>query len=354
MNYSKLKIKQFVIRIGFSPVFILLFFCASLVSNAQPAKWKSKKYFTVMSYNVENLFDTIDDPKVDDHEFLPTAKKQYNSQKYNEKLAHLSEVISSINNTELPEIVGLVELENKGVLDALAATPLLRPAHYKSVLVEGPDPRGIECGLLYRPDAFKYLSHKAIIVRFPETHGRTRDILYVKGMVKKDTVHVFVNHWTSRRSGEDKSEFKRVDCATVLKHNVDSILTIDANANIIIMGDFNDEPSSESLYKTLDAGKLNEGSLLVNLMYNLHEQGKGTYYFRGKYDMLDNMVVTRKFLAKAKGFRPFTNHGFIYRPDFICYTQKNGDKTPNKSYGGNNYYGGYSDHFPIYGIFYEK
>jgi predicted extracellular nuclease len=334
---------------------VLFIVLCGTVAGAQPEKWKNQKYFTIMSYNVENLFDTINDPKKNDNEFTPTSEKQFNSAKYFKKLTMLSEVISSINSNELPELIGLCEIENLTVLNDLVAASNLKPGKYKIVHEEGPDPRGIDCALLYRPDAFTYIDHKTLEVRFPfAKNKRTRDILYVKGLVKKDTLHIFVNHWSSRRGGKEKSEPKRLQNATVLKNQTDSIYQINSEARIIILGDFNDSPSDKSLYEVLEAGKLTDKKNLTNLMYELHNEGKGTYYYRGVYNMIDNLIVSRNLCEKKEGFRLYEPKGWIYNPDYICYTNKNGDKSPNKSYGGKNYFGGYSDHFPIYTIFYEK
>ncbi len=336
-------------------IVIYLAFTTVTIVNAQPLKWKSKKYFTIVSYNVENLFDTINNPHKNDNAFTPNSKKEYNTVRYYKKLENLAKVISSINVNELPEIVGLTEVENKAVLLDLVNTTYLQPAEYKVILEEGPDPRGIDCGLIYRPDAFKYISHKTVEVRFPFSNNRrTRDILYVKGLVRKDTLHLFVNHWSSRLGGQKKSEPKRVHSAKVLKQNIDSILSINKNANIVIIGDFNDEPANKSINVVLEAKKISEPSTLKNLMYALYKDGKGSYYYRGKYNMLDNIIVTSNLTTNIKGFRLFENRGWIFMPEFICYTNKNGDKSPAKTYGGNNYYGGYSDHFPVYTIFYKK
>ena len=332
---------------------VLLFACICLTGMAQPIKWKNRKYFTVVSYNVENLFDTVDNPHKNDNAFLPDSKKAYNTEKYFRKIENIATVIHSINSSELPEIVGLTEVENRAVLVDLISNNKLKKANYQIILEEGPDPRGIECALLYRPDEFAYISHKAIEVRF-ESNRRTRDILYVKGIVKRDTVHLFVNHWTSRRSGTAVSEKKRKHIAKVLKFNIDSLLLLNIHSKIIIMGDFNDEPIDKSLYEVLDAGSIKESKLMINLMFDLQKQGIGSYYYRGKYLMLDNLIVTTNLTLNPKGFRLFENRGWIYMPDFMCYTHKNGDKAPAKSYGGSNYYGGFSDHFPIYTIFYQK
>jgi predicted extracellular nuclease len=332
-------------------VFSLLFVATTM---AQPVKWKARKYFTVVSYNVENLFDTISQSKLDE-EFTPASKKSWNTERYYKKLNSIAQVIDSINPKELPEIIGLIEIENRTVLEDLIKTDILANGNYKIVHQDGPDPRGIDCALLYRSDAFEYLNHQAIEVRFPfADNKRTRDILYVKGLVNRDTLHFFVNHWSSRRGGEEASEPKRMQSALTLKNITDSITRVNPLAKIIIMGDFNDEPSDKSLKESLQAGALSDDTNLKNLLYEAYTKGKGSYYYRGDYNMIDNFVVSNPLLVADKGFRLYTSNGFVFTPEFICYTNKNGDKSPNRTYGGDNYYGGYSDHFPIYSIFYQK
>ncbi len=332
-------------------VFSLLFVATTM---AQPVKWKARKYFTVVSYNVENLFDTLAQSKLDE-EFTPESKKNWNTERYYKKLNNIAQVIDSINPNELPEIIGLVEIENRTVLEDLIKTDILAKGKYKIVHQDGPDPRGIDCALLYRSDAFEYLTHQAIEVRFPfADNKRTRDILYVKGLVNRDTLHFFVNHWSSRRGGEDESEPKRMQSALTLKNVTDSITRVNPLAKIIIMGDFNDEPSNKSLKESLQAGTISDNTHLKNLLYEAYTKGKGSYYYRGDYNMIDNFIVSNPLLAANKGFRLFTPNGFIFNAEFICYTNKNGDKSPNRTYGGNNYYGGFSDHFPVFSIFYQK
>lgn len=330
-----------------------LFIC--LFTVAQPTKWKPKKHLTIVSYNVENLFDTIDTPSKNDSEFTPESKKQWNSARYYKKIEDIAFVLSEINQNELPEIIGLIEVENENPLIDLCNSDKLKAGNYKYIIEDGPDPRGIDCALLYRPDAFTYLNHKAIPVSFPFSNNRrTRDILYVKGLINKDTVHLFVNHWSSRRGGQEKSEPKRVQSASVLKLTTDSILSSNQMANIVIMGDFNDEPNNKSVNTVLDAGRVDEDKTNVNLVYSLFDNGEGTYYYKGNFNMLDHLVITSKMIKKSKGFRNIGNQAFIHNPDTICFTHKNGDKAPSRTYGGPNYYGGYSDHFAIYSFFYEK
>lgn len=336
----------------FLPVIALLF--VTYTVTAQPQKWKNKKYFTVMSYNVENLFDTLDTESKNDSDFLPGSEKEWGTKRYFNKIDKLAQVIASVNKNEMPEIIGLVEVETRTAVTDLAAAASIKKAGYKVVHYDGPDPRGIDCALLYRPDAFTVINSYPVQVAFAFAgNARTRDILYVSGKTKTDTLHLFVNHWTSRRGG-DETEDKRNHIARVLKQSVDSVLLINPNANIIIMGDMNDEPNNTSLTNILGAHLPDSSNCLVNIMYQSYLDGKGTYYYRGQYNMLDNIIINKKTLNKNKGFRPYATQGFIHMPEFLCYIQKNGDKTPSKTYGGKNYFGGYSDHFAVYAVFYQK
>ncbi len=337
----------------FSLVIITLVISTSI---AQPQKWKKSKYMTIVSYNVENLFDTIDNPHKKDNEFTPNSYKKWNSKRYYKKIHNIASVIASINPKELPEIVGLVEVENASVLNDLINTKQLKKAKYNFVIDNGPDIRGINCALLYKPKVFNKLSEKFIPVKYNDSRkSKTRNILYVKGTVKTDTVHIFVNHWSSRVGGREKSEYKRVTAANILKKETDSILQINPQSNIIVIGDFNDQPNNKSLHHTLKAGQLTENTILLNLTYpQFLNKKQGTYYYRGEYNTLDNFIINRKTLKTKTGFRPYEAKAFIFHPDKICYTSRNGDKAPSRSYKGKYYYGGYSDHFPIFSIFYEK
>ena len=341
-------------------VITLFLAVATFAACAQPDKWNSKKFFTVASYNVENLFDTINANGKNDEEFTPSGKKNWTSQRYHEKLSHLSEVIAAIvpENGQYPDIVAIIEAENIAVLRDLAAQKAISGAGYQCILDEGPDPRGIDCGLIYNPQTFNYVSHKSFTVKLRPSNDRTRDILYVKGLSGKDTLHVFVNHWPSRIGGKEKTENKRAQCADRLKEITDSIIKRDPQCNILIMGDMNDTPDDESVLNILGAKGTTQYARLNNIMYQLQQAGKGkyghgTYYYKGNYDMLDNLIVSNPLLTRTKGFRLYENTGYIFAPDFISFKESNGDVAPSRSYSGK-YYGGYSDHYPVYMIFYKK
>ncbi|WP_372774160.1 endonuclease/exonuclease/phosphatase family protein [Mangrovibacterium sp.] len=299
---------------------------------------------TIVSYNVENLFDTEDDPHVNDNEFLPTSEKKWTGDRYEKKLNDIARVLTDISPDDLPGIIGLAEIENRRVLEDLVRIKRMSPGNYQIVHHDSPDHRGIDVALLYRPDKFEFITSEAIAVN---PGFSTRDILYVYGKIKNEDFHFFVNHWPSRIGGLAKTAPHRMFVAGVLKQRVDRILTKNPEANVVIMGDMNDEPHNESMSKVLGAGMPDSNSKLVNLMAPFEGQKKGTYCYRGNWNVLDNLVVSSS-LMDEKGFRVVAPVGSIFREAWMEYTDKQGKVTPNRTYGGPNYYGGVSDHFPVY------
>ncbi|WP_139249781.1 endonuclease/exonuclease/phosphatase family protein [Mariniphaga anaerophila] len=316
------------------------------------SSWKNAAYrnMTVVFYNVENLFDVENEPGKSDGEFTPDGQKNWDETRYQKKLSDISNVISGINEGDLPEIVGLCEVENEKVVRDLVQTGLLAKGNYEVVHHESPDFRGIDCALAYRPEEFKVLSHSAVPVSFEDDpNPATRDILYVKGRTRnREEFHVFVNHWPSRIGGVDKTEPKRVAVARVLKSKIDSVMSRNAKAHIIVMGDMNDDPDKKSLSEVLGANAPSTpDAVLVNLMFPDFNNGKGTYNYRGNWNMLDNMIVSPGLLD-SKGFRCVEEKGHIFHEEWMEHRSRNKEMSPNRTYGGPNYYGGVSDHFPVY------
>lgn len=327
---------------------IISFVLVWTLNSCTSVKQSVRKEYTVVSYNVENLFDTINDLTIPDEEFLPQSEKKWDNERYQKKLNDIAKVISEINTRELPEIIGLVEVENQTVLEDLINTGALKNQAYAIVHEESPDYRGIDVALLYRKDAFTEIRHEAISVTFPDDpEFKTRDILHVTGKIRNKIIHVFINHWPSRIGGEEKTEPKRVLAAANLRKQVDRILAAEPEARIIIMGDMNDEPVNKSLEQTLGAESPDSGSKLVNLMMPDKLAGLGTYFYSGNWNMLDNFIVSDG-LIHGKGIRIENNKGFIFSTDWMIFTNKTGDKTPNRTYVGKKYVAGVSDHFPVY------
>ena len=299
-------------------------------------------------YNVENLFDTIDDPDKRDEDFLPESKKNWNAERYSDKLNKLSDVIATTSKTN-PVFIGLAEIENRFVVQDLLTTGRLASTKYRVAHFESPDVRGIDVALAFDHNLFQMTHKEAIKVSIEgEPNFKTRDILYVKGVFYDSTeAHVFVNHWSSRRGGQEKSEYKRVKAARLLKSKVDSLMGLNNSVNIIIMGDFNDYPTNISISSVLDAGPKNGNKSLVNLMLPYHEKGEGTHNYKGDWGALDQIIISRG-LIDNRGLEIKSGEAKILYDEKFLYTKKDGTKTPNRTYGGNSYFGGYSDHLVVY------
>jgi hypothetical protein len=314
----------------------------------------SKQAFTPFSfafYNVENLFDTIDDPNINDSSFLPNSQVAWNSKRYNHKLENLALVISSINSAHFPTIFGLSEVENAEVLQDLIKNPLIIKANYEILHKDSPDERGIDVALLYNPAKYNPLETKYLRLEFPgEPNNTTRYILYSKGFVaKKDTVHVFINHWVSRWGGQKETEPLRNFTGTFLRNVVDSILRLNPDANILIAGDLNDNPTDPSVAENLKAilpEMPYHDKSLYNLSLKQFAEGNGTLFYKS-WDMFDQVIVSTALLTGESGIKALSSEQKIFREDWLLFQAKNGEAKPSRTASGKNYFGGFSDHLPI-------
>ena len=312
---------------------IIPFFCFSQNTNSDNF---SDELF-LMFYNVENLFDTLDNPNTKDEEFLPLSEKKWDSNRYNYKLKQLEKVFNKIiekeNEKNLPDIIGLCEVENKLVIEDLLKTDVFKNHNYSILHKQSPDGRGIDCALLVNRK-FEVLQNDFIQINNPKESRTTRDIVYSKLKFKNQIFNVFVNHWPSRWGGQEASNHKRVFVAKVLRKYIDEN-TSQGDFNLI-MGDFNDYPSNESLDEILVKDDL------LNLMSTSQVSGLGSYNYRGNWDWLDQIIVSKEISSfKLIKFGAF-------KEDFMMYTNKKGEVYPNRSFGGNKWYGGYSDHLPVF------
>jgi exonuclease III len=319
-----------------------------------PRVYGQDKGFLIVSYNVENLFDTINAPGFDDGEFTPRGSKAWNSERYNKKIASLAKVISSVGDDNFPDIVGLQEVENRKVLEDLVSSSPLKKAGYGIIHAESPDKRGIDVALLYRKETFQYEGFVKIPVAFPfDSSETTRDILYVYGKAPDGMqLHFFVNHWTSRIGGEKETEPKRMYCAVALRRNLDLLLSRDSKARIVIMGDFNDDPTNKSLMNILMASDKRKNISVgefYNLMYEKNNLGtEGTYNYHGVWYMPDQIIVSQNLLNVKSGLGCTYDSGKIFKADWMLYKSNSGEMLPDRTYGGEQYYGGFSDHLPVY------
>jgi predicted extracellular nuclease len=322
------------------------FGCSSLEDSV--AAYRSPVH-SIGFYNTENLFDTSDDPGKIDESFLPEGEYKWTKDRYEKKLDDIAQVVLGMG---LPVLLGLCEVENQHVLEDLAANRALAPANYGIAHFESPDVRGIDVALLYDQHVFELEDARALRINFPKEMDKdgeeylTRDILRVQGRLQEKPVYVFINHWPSRRGGQEASEPRRVFVAQQLRQSVDSILAKTPKANIIIMGDFNDEPNNKSISETLAAQSAKEGKGgLFNLMLPLQQQGLGTYNYNGTWNMLDQIIVSKSLAEGTDGLK-VTRPDISKQPWMVFEHDKKGE-IPNRTYGGDRYYGGVSDHFPV-------
>jgi predicted extracellular nuclease len=310
-------------------------------------------------YNVENLFDTEDDPLKNDDDFLPKGNYGWTEYRYQQKLNNIYKTLSAVGGWGgPPEIIGFCEIENRKVLkDLISKTPFQKYG-YKIVHEESPDRRGIDVGFIYRPSAFQYIGHEAIAVVFPfDTAGKTRDILHVWGRVNnKDTLHVFINHWPSRRGGQAASEPRRMIAAKNVRNKIDTLFDTRADVNVLIMGDFNDHAEDRSILEGLGA-KHEMDNLgdrdLYNFMYNLGKNWKlGSHKYQGHWGTLDHIIVSAALIknrGNEKKLHAGKQGGRIFAARFLLEVDNRYmGLQPFRTYGGPKYLGGFSDHLPIY------
>lgn len=319
---------------------------------------QEKKYEVnvVAFYNLENLFDTLDDPYRNDEDFTPTGANAYTPKVYLDKLGKLSEVLSQIGTDVNPDgfaFVGVAEIENRKVLEDLVAQPSLKSRGLKIVHYDGPDARSIDCGLIYNPKYFKVKRSESLFVKLLNPDGSlyyTRDVLWVTGLLGTDTVNIFVNHWPSRRGGEEASAPSRAAAASVSKHVIDSLMAINPLTKVVVMGDLNDDPTSPSVAQVLKA-KYAVADVQPGELYNpwadFLKKGIGTLAYQDSWNLFDQIMLSYGFVNRNQsGF--FYKNAHIFNRNFMVTKTGKYKGYPMRTYDGVVYNGGYSDHFPTY------
>ncbi len=336
-------------------IILFLFFANNLSSQNLNDYEYPRGDMRIMFYNTENLFDIFDDTLKIDEAFTPEGEKHWNKRKFDKKLYNISKVITAVGQWELPEIIGLCEIENRYVLERLIKQTALKNFNYRIIHKESPDRRGIDVGMLYRKDKFHPINYEAVTVTFPfDANKPTRDILYVKGTNNfKDTLHIFINHWPSRWGGQMETDRKRMYAASVLKHKVDSLFKTDTNPNIIIMGDLNDYPNNNSVIKVLKAKTQFDNikdKKLYNLAYYLQEEkGKGTHKHKGEWGVLDQIIVSGNILNANNKIHMTKDDAHVFEAPFLLEPDKHYvGKITFRTYVGFKFHDGYSDHLPVY------
>ncbi|WP_236641975.1 endonuclease [Dokdonia sinensis] len=325
------------------------------VTNDESAFAKAKKSppqhkACVAFYNLENLFDTHDDPEKLDEDFTPRGEYNWTDKRLKNKLRKLSTVISKIGATETgeaPSLLGVAEVETTEVLEQLVATKTLQEYNYGVVHYESPDERGIDVGLLYRKAHFEVLESEAINVYVetePGVQDYTRDILHVHGKLLGMPVHVLVNHWPSRRQGAEETAHKRIAVAQRCREIIAQIKDKNPDARIIIMGDFNDDPHSEAVKNHLVQ------SDFYNPMVFLLTRYEGSLNHRFEWYLFDQLILSTNFMQLHHN--PFRyDASKIYNDVSLTEFKGKFKGNPFRTYAGKRYLGGYSDHFPVYTIF---
>ena len=329
------------------PLLLIILLVGSISLGVAQAKYQQR---CIAFYNVENLFDTVDDPEKNDEEFLPDGKKQWGADRYKKKLDKLSLVLSKLGD-EPPAVIGLCEVENKQVVEDLINTDRLKKYNYKIVHYPSPDRRGIDVALIYRPKYFKVTSSKSYrLVDKNQPDFITRDQLLVTGKFDEDEMHLIVNHWPSRYGGKKRSAPRRLLAAKLTRSIVDSLLNANKNAKLIVMGDLNDNPTDPSLTQGLKAfAKRPKGKNLYNAMAPLYKKGIGSLCYRDQWYLFDQMILSKALVKGSKSqYRYVSKSAKVYGPDLL--RQKGGryNGYPDRTYAGRRYLGGFSDHFPVY------
>lgn len=336
--------KVFIYIIGF---FLIFFGGKAFGQNPQ----LKNEGIRIMFYNVENLFHPSNDSLKNDDEFTETGTRYWSFRRYYDKISKIAKTAIAVGEWEPPAVIGLCEIEDLQCLKDIVYQSPLKNFGYEIIHQESADNRGIDVAFLYRPEFFELISYHAFKLEFPTDSRPSRDILYTKGLVGEDTLHLFVNHWPSRYGGQLATAPKRDYAAEVLYSKFDSIMNSVPNASIVAMGDFNDHPDDNSMAKVLRAKKdtisLKSGDL-VNLLWQF-EFKKGTHKYQHEWGILDQFVVTPAMLNNKARITSSFEKAVIFEADYLLENEKDGiGKVPNRTYIGFKYHGGYSDHLPIY------
>lgn len=337
---------------------ISLLFLAIFLINATVFSQKKYEIRTVAFYNLENLFDTENDTLIDDESSPIMAIKGNKEAVYEQKLNNMAKVISEIGLAESnnsPVVLGVAEVENRKVLEDLIQTSFLNKKEYNIIHYDSPDLRGIDVGFLYQPAFFSPTHHETFELRLWDETGMriyTRDQLLVSGYLNGELIHFIVNHWPSRRGGEEASRNKREKAAYLNTEIIKKIRENEPNAKIIIMGDLNDDPINTSLKEVLKT-KENKEEVLDGDIYNpteeMFKRGENTLVYRDNINFFDQIMVTSPFLANDNDYTSFKMYKvMVFNPQYLT-TQTGAYKGyPFRSFSSTGFIGGYSDHYPVY------
>ncbi|NND51506.1 MAG: endonuclease [Flavobacteriaceae bacterium] len=317
------------------------------MSKNKGKKRDKNDYFTIAFYNLENLFDTQDDIHTRDDDFLPDSARRWTNKRYQKKIRKLGYTIAQIgvkSTKKLPVIVGLAEVENQTVVEDLLESKFLKEHNFDLVHYDSPDERGIDTALIFNKDHFQVTASEIYGIELYDEDGsrdHTRDILYVKGILHNEHIHILVNHWPSRRDGAEESENKRLTASNKLLEAIANIKSEDPEAKIIVMGDFNDDPKCKSIKQLVN----NED--LYNPMESLISYFRGSTNHRSNWNLFDQILFSTNFFEYGPEKHSFSRAN-IFDKHFLKQFKGKYKGNPFRTYVGLKYKGGYSDHFPVY------
>ncbi len=328
---------------------LFLFLNFRLHSTAQD----NSKQVSILFYNVENLFDVMDDPETDDDNYTQGGDLHWTSKRLNKKVLNISKVILGASGWDPPAIIGLCEIENRYVLEKLVADTPIRSIPYKIVHKESPDHRGIDVALLYNSEQIYPLEYNYFpILNTKKKVISTREILYFSGILNKlDTLHFFINHWPSRFSGLLETKEQRNAAARVLRDKIDELFLVHNNSKIIILGDFNDNPDDENIAEILGAKGMEEPIVpgeIYNLSFKWQGQETGTLKYQSQWYFFDQIIVSGSLVKNESGYTTTVQDAkIIDLPFLIERDERYGGQKPKRTYYGYSYNDGFSDHLPV-------
>lgn len=309
--------------------------------------------YYVMFYNVENFFDTFDDPDKDDDEFTPNGARRWTSGRFKNKIVNLSKVVLNISGWNPPAIIALCEAENRYVLEKLLGNSPLKVFNYDIIHKNSPDTRGIDVAFLYDTKIFYPLNYQFIpLIDENDEVINSREILYVSGIFDNlDTIHFYINHWPSRYSGLLESRELRILAAKILKSHIEGIFSKYVNPKVIILGDFNDSPGDESISAYLRAKRATgrfEPESIYNLSAGWIDSDRGTIRYRSQWSVFDQIMVTGNLLDRKAGLYTDEKFALIADLPFLLEAdERYGGLRLKRTYHGYSYKGGFSDHLPV-------
>ena len=327
-------------------------FIISLLLMATFAYSQEKRLaaYSVAFYNLENLLDTIAGPN--DKEYTPQGSAHWDTYKYNCKLTNMSYVLSKLALEKCPlgpALIGITEVENRSVINDLVKQPSIAKRNYQIVHYESPDHRGIDVAMLYNPRLFTYETSVSRTLFVPaEPTFRTRDQLVVRGRIAGELFHVVVNHWPSRRGGEERSSPMREAAAGLVKSIVDSVQRAWPETKVLVMGDLNDDPTNNSLRKILGA-KRNQYEVpkggLYNPFWEILDSGVGSLSYKGQWNLFDQIILNDKLIGKDRSQLKFWK-AEVFSADFLKQQEGEYKGSALRTSAGGVWLNGYSDHFP--------